>query len=196
MWMFTRNLVGLLALAGVLSGCGSGPNSAPAGSATHPAVPKTLKPADPQSRNMVSAVPATKGGSLPVQVKFRLRERPDVAQPLEVDLAIVPVSAVLERVAGKVEVEDGLELVEGGEIPATDRPAEGVTIQHTVKVLPKRDGIFTMTAVLTLDSLGRSSNETFSIPVIAGSGMPDLPAKPGAATARGSAPRPQPAATQ
>ncbi len=193
--MFTRNLASVLAVTGVLWGCGSGQNpGSPGGSASHPVVHKTLNPAEAQSRSLVSAVPATKGGSLPVQVKFRLRERPDVAQPLDIDIAIVPVSAILERVAGKVEVEEGLELLDGGEIPATDRPAEGVTLQHTVKVRPKRDGIFTVTAVLTIDSLGRSTNETFSIPVIAGSGMPDLPAKPGAAGSRGSATKPQPAA--
>jgi len=68
--------------------------------------------------------------------------------------------------------------VDGGQIPAADRPPEGVSIAHTIRVLPKRDGIFTLSAVLTVDSAGQSNRETYSIPIIAGSGMPDLPTKP------------------
>ena len=128
---------------------------------------------------MVNAVADAKGGDpVPVQVKFQLKSRPDVAQPLDVDIVIVPISGSVDRVVGTVEGEDGLDIVDGGQIPAADRPAEGVSIAHTIRVLPKRDGIFTLSAVLTVDSAGQSNRETYSIPIIAGAGMPDLPAKP------------------
>jgi len=95
---------------------------------------------------------------------------------------IVPLTGTLDRVSGKVEADDGLELVDGGQIPPTDRPVQGVPIEHLIKVLPKRDGIFTFSAILTMEAGGQSSTEMFSIPLIAGAGLKDLPAKPPAKT--------------
>jgi len=179
MWMRARNLGALLAAVGLLAACGSGSTESTV--ARRAAAHKALSPAEAQARNMVNAVADPKGGDpVPVQVKFQLRSRPDVAQPLEVDIAIVPVSGSVDRVIGTVEGEDGLDVVDGGQIPAADRPAEGVAIPHIIRVLPKRDGIFTLSAVLTVDSAGQSSRATYSIPIIAGAGMPDLPAKPAA----------------
>jgi hypothetical protein len=160
----------------MLGGCGSKEKTgAPAATL---AVHKAANPSASLSRRMVSAVAANKPPAVPVQVRFELRERPIVAQPLDIDLVIVPMSAAIDRVSGKVVTEDGLDLVEGGEIAATERPAEGVPLEHTVKVLPQRDGIFTFRAVVTVDSGGQTSTETFSMPVIAGAGEKDTPAAP------------------
>jgi len=136
---------------------------------------------------MVSAVPAAKPSTVPLQVKFELRERPDIGQPLELDLAIVPMSGAVDRVSGKVEGEDGLELVDGAEIAPTERPVEGAPIRHVVKVLPKREGIFTVRAVLTVDAGGSPSTETYLMPVIADSGATATPDKPAAAPAAAAA---------
>src|SRR5207249_6900936 len=72
----------------------------------------------------------------------------------------LPISGALDRVSGKVEVGDGLELVAGGEIPPTERPVEGVPILHSIKVLPKKDGIFTVSAVLGVDAAGESDRKS------------------------------------
>jgi hypothetical protein len=177
MGILNRNLVfGLSALA-ILWGCGSGTHSGEAAraSAAAAAARKAAKGAD----TMVSAVTLNKTPSaVPVEVKFELRDRPQVAQPVSVDLIILPMSASVDRVSGKVEADDGLELLDGAQIPSTDHPAEGVAIRHSIKVQAERDGIFTFSAVLVVDSGGQSVTETFSMPVIAGSGEPDLPAKP------------------
>ncbi len=130
---------------------------------------------------MVGAVSAGGAASPPVQVKFELRQRPGVAQPLDIDLAIVPASGTLDRVYGKVEAGEGLELAAGGQIQPTERPVEGIPILHSVKVLPRKDGIFTLNAVVTVDSGGQSSSQAFSIPVIVGGGLPEPPPKPGTA---------------
>ncbi|HWX68442.1 MAG TPA: hypothetical protein VNY25_01950 [Steroidobacteraceae bacterium] len=202
-----RNLALALAAAALLGGCGS---HSPGGGSAGQTQPKTvakkaINPSDELSHNMVSAVASNKPSTLPVQVKFELRDRPDVGQPVEVDLAIVPMSASVDRVSGKVEAEDGLELIEGSEIAAADRPAEGVPIRHLVKVLPKREGIYTVRAVLTVDAAGVSSTEAYSLPVIAAaaptesSGKPSAPAPAGSAaapaTARVSEARPATPAT-
>ena len=185
--MTSRNLALVLAAAAILAGCGShspggGAASAPGAKAV---AKKPLNPMDQLSRNMVSAVASTKPSAVPVQVKFELRGRPDVGQPVDLDLAIVPMSASVDRVSGKVEGEDGLELVEGGDIAASDRPTEGVPIRHTVKVLAKREGIFTVRTTLVVSAAGVASTESYSMPLIAGSpsGSPEAPAAPAAAPA-------------
>jgi hypothetical protein len=189
MGILSRNLILGLGVLAVLWGCGSGTHSAQAAKAI--AASAAARKAAGASDTMVSAVTLNKTPSaVPVEVKFELRERPAVASPTNIDLVIVPLSAAVDRVSGKVESDEGLELVDGTQIPATDRPAEGVPIRHSIKVQPKRDGIFTFSAVLVVESGGRSATETFSMPVIAGAGLPDLPAKPGVASpaAAGSAP--------
>jgi len=172
-----RNLALGLLVGGILCGCSSGQDSGDGArlSARAAAARKAAKAPD----ILVSAVPASKNATFPVQVKFDLKDRPDVGQPVDINLVILPTSASVDRISGKVQADDGLELVDGAQIPASDRPAEGVPIQHTIKVRPERDGIFTFSAVLTVDTGGQSNTETYSMPVIAGAGMPDLPASPG-----------------
>ena len=171
-----------LGAVAILGACSSGETPGAAASAARPsqAAQRKSLPSNVLSPDMVSAVSAGGTGAPAVQVKFELRQRPAVAQPVDIDLAIVPASGALDRVSGKVQVGDGLELVAGGEIPPTERPVEGVPILHSIKVLPKKDGIFTVSAVLGVDAAGESSSQTFSIPVIVGAGLPEQPAKPAA----------------
>jgi hypothetical protein len=91
-------------------------------------------------------------------------------------------STSVDRVAGSVEGEDGLELLDGGQITPTDHPTEGVPIRHSVKVLPKREGIFTVHAMLTVEAAGQTSTGSYSVPVIAGAKTPDTPSQPQAAS--------------
>jgi len=171
-----------LGAVAILGACSSGETPGAAASAARPsqAAQRKSLPSNVLSPDMVSAVSAGGTGAPAVQVKFELRQRPAVAQPVDIDLAIVPASGALDRVSGKVQVGDGLELVAGGEIPPTERPVEGVPILHSIKVLPKKDGIFTVSAVLGVDAAGESSSQTFSIPIIVGAGLPEQPAKPAA----------------
>src|SRR5262249_17948422 len=111
-------------------------------------------------------------------------DRPQVGQPIELSLAIVPMSASVDRVSGKVEGEEGLEVVAGAQIAATDHPAEGAPIRQSVKVLPRQEGILMIHAVMTVDAAGQTSSEAYAIPLIAGGKAVDLPGKPpGPATA-------------
>ena len=138
---------------------------------------------------MVAAVTPPGAGPSSVQVKFELQGHPDVAQPLEVDVAIVPLLGNVERISGKFSADDGLEVVSGQDMPGADKPVEGTPIHYSVRVLPKRDGIFTLTAVLAVDAATRSTTETYSMPVIVGAGLPGVPtqALSGAAGEAGAA---------
>jgi len=171
----------------VLSGCGSKQTEAPVGAAK-PVAPGAVAAKSPAPQGAVSpndlvlAVPASKN-DIGIQVKFALLARPDVSQPLTVDVVIQPTTVGVDRVYGKVEVDDGLDLLEGQDIPATEKPDKGATIEHTVKVRPKRDGIFMVNALVTVEAGGQSSSGKFSMPVISGAGIPDLTPKSEAAAA-------------
>jgi hypothetical protein len=184
MRMFT-NLGPALAATVILFGCGSGETPGVAGGAAKPAAaPRQMQSGEVVSPNMVSAVGGTRTGPAAVQLKFELRERPDVAQPLDIDVVILPASATLDRLYGRVETGDGLELADGAQIAPTERPVEGIPIRHSIKVLPKRDGIFTVNAVVSMDAAGQSWSQTFSIPVIVGAGSTAAAATKPAAAAR------------
>ncbi len=141
-----------------------------------------LSPTQTLAFSMVSAATQTKPGSapLPVQVKFALRAKPDVAQPLDIDLQIVPTAGNLDRIFGKVEGDEGLELVGSDELAEAEKPVENTPIDRSIKVLPKKNGIYLVTASVSVDIGGQISTQTYQIPVIAGSGIPDLPVKPAA----------------
>lgn len=167
----------VFSLAATLSACGSDKEPGAGTAAANQAHKQATRAVDGLSPGMVAAVAPPGAGPASVQVKFELQGHPDVAQPLDVDIVIVPVVGNVDRISGKFSADDGLEVVSGQDIPVADKPLEGTPIHHSVKVLPKRDGIFTLTAALAVDVTGRTTNETYSIPVIAGAGLPEVPAK-------------------
>jgi hypothetical protein len=172
-----RNLiinVAAFSLAAVLSACGSKEPGAGTAAASQ-ARKQATQAVSALSAGMVAAVAPPGAGPSSVQVKFELQGHPDVAQPLDVDVVIVPLLGNVDRISGKFSADDGLEIVSGQDIPVADKPVEGTPIHDSVKVLPKRDGIFTLTAVLAVDATGRSTTETYSMPVIVGAGLAGVP---------------------
>jgi hypothetical protein len=182
MWNLTRRVSAGLLVA-ILCGCGSGHDGTQTTSSAKHLAKKPVNAALALQQSLVSGVTQVKPGNkpLPIEVKFGLREKPDVAQPLDVDIRITPTSANVDRVFGKVEGEDGLELIGPGELTEADKPLENTPIDRSIKVLPKKDGIYTLTATVSVDTAGQVSTQAYSFPVIAGAGAPDLPAKPATA---------------
>jgi hypothetical protein len=163
-----------VAAAALLYGCSGSPSGSGTGVTSGTmAAKKAAKPSD----GLVTAVPASKTTVLPLQVKFELQDHPSVGQPVEVDLVIQPTSALVDRLSGKIEADDGLELVDGAQIAPIARPVEGVPVRHAIKLLAKRDGIFTFSAVLKVESGADTATQTYSMPVIAGAGIPTQPTK-------------------
>ena len=184
-WIPGRSLLLSVALAVLGAGCGWHSNDGAKAAAAKPVARKAGSATDELLHNMVSAVAATKPSSVPIQVKFELRDRPRVGQPTDLELAIVTMSASVDRVSGKVVGEEGLEIVDGAQIAATDHPAEGTPIRQSVKVLPKQEGIFTVHALVTVEAGSDTSSETYAIPVIAGG---DAPGPDAAAAVAAAAP--------
>jgi hypothetical protein len=125
---------------------------------------------------MVAAVSVGKGGP-PVGLKFELRSTPQPGQPVDLDLAVLPDAAAIDRIDGRFDGSENLALVEGGDLGAVEKPAQGSVIRHVVRLLPKQDGIFTVTAAVTVTLANDSITRTFTIPVVVGEGLPELTAK-------------------
>ncbi len=66
-------------------------------------------------------------------------------------------------------------MVSGADLPDTQKPLEGAPIHHTVQLLAKQDGIYQLTVDVSTDAGGIISAQTFTIPVLVGKGMGDLP---------------------
>jgi hypothetical protein len=163
------------------SGCGSGDPSgtATAASAKVRKQSKAVLPAKPgeeEVAEMVAAVGATKVGG-PVELKFTLLTRPEVGQVTDLHVAVVPHEPVPESLSVSFQVADGLDIVDGSQLDRVDKLADGTPIRHVVRILPKRDGIFALTAVVSYAALNQDGSRTFSIPVIAGEGLPEQVAK-------------------
>jgi hypothetical protein len=170
-------------VAGV-SGCSSGekpaaaPTAAPASAKAHKPS-KGVSPAKPGVEDlgdMVAAVSSAKAGP-PVEMKFALLTRPEVGQVMDLDVAVVPRTPVPESLSVSFQVVDGLDIVDGSQLERVDKLVDGTPIRHVVKILPKRDGVFTLTAVVSFVAANQDWSRTFSIPVIAGEGLPEQVAK-------------------
>jgi hypothetical protein len=197
MWNITRIALAALLATLILGGCGSSHEDGTSSVAKR-AAKRPLSAADALTRGMVGGVTQVKPGSapLPVDVKFALLGKPESAQPLEIDVRIVPTASNLDRVFGKVESEEGLELIGSGELAEAAKPVENTPIDRTIKVLPKKDGIYTVTATVSVDMAGQISTQAYTFPVIAGGGMPELPVKPTAPGGKTTANATTPAASR
>jgi hypothetical protein len=185
----------ILAAAVSLAGCGSGKSPiGPIMAARHPPpLSKPIVKGPTLPTDMVGALGDGKPGAARVSVRFDLKARPQVAQPLDLNIVILP-SAGLDRVYGKVEADDGLELVSGADIAPIERPAEDVPISHSIRLVPQREGLLTLRAVISADSGGQPASQTFSIPLIAGAGAAGPQAGAGTGSAGDAAGHPPPTA--
>jgi hypothetical protein len=163
-----------------VAGCGSGDPKAPSAATSvnshkvkNAAAPG--KPGEASVGDMVAAVSASKGP--PLELKFSLPVRPEVGQATEIDVALIPSQPLPDSVSISFQVVDGLDIVDGSQMERVEKLTAGTPIRHVLKVLPKRDGIFALTAVVSYTASNQELNRTFSIPVIAGVGLTDQVAK-------------------
>ncbi|HUI58609.1 MAG TPA: hypothetical protein VLX90_00210 [Steroidobacteraceae bacterium] len=181
-------LGGLLAaaVAGAIGGCGSSTQGSSPGASSfgfHKAQ-KPVRASRPGQdlQDMVSAV-STVRNTPAVDLKFSLAQHPDLGQPLELDVAVVPGVPVPENLTVSFQVAEGLDILDGAQSEPVDKPVAGVPLRYVVKLLPKRDGIFTVTAAVTEDKASVTSTRLFAIPVIAGAGLSDATAAADSAAA-------------
>jgi hypothetical protein len=157
-------------LAAALGSCSKAEHATVGGAhATRPAVKKASAGSALDLRDMVSAVSSGKA-SPEIDLKFALRERPVVGEPVDIDVAVIP-GHDLDQIYATFSAADGLEVTQGGRMAQMEHPEAGAPISHTVTIVPQRDGIFFVTATVLADSPTNSVTHLFSIPVIAGAGI-------------------------
>lgn len=166
------------AMAPSLSGCSGSSPDAQASAQSRQTATQTQQRFGTSLRppsDMVAAVSAGKAGP-PVEVKFELRDLPQAGQPVDVDIAVL-LDGSINRIYAKFQGGEGLAVVDGGELAQVDKPAAGSVIRHMVRVVPKADGIFALSATVSVDLADDSLTRTFSIPVIVGEGLSEPVAK-------------------
>lgn len=162
-------VLAIVAMAAGLAACGRGEDEAAAGTGAAAGAAKRDGRAAPaesaEDPRMANAVATGKVGA-PVDLKYDVLARPDVGQPFEVELALLPRLA-----ADALEVEvtgiPGLTVVSGG---ATR--FDGVTSgeRYVVKALVQADakGIYYANVVAKMITQVQTEVRTFSVPLVVG----------------------------
>lgn len=163
------SLCGALSL---MAACGYFGGSSPA----HPlhARPKAhaAQPADPTVAALAGMVEAVGPSSsqAPIELRFSIRNRPQVGRDDEVDYALIPQTAALETVRIVFGAISGLKVASHAPALAAIKPAVGVPIFGSVTVRPVEAGLFTLTAAVAVQFADQSVVWPFTIPVIVGEG--------------------------
>ncbi len=164
-------------ICGGIAACGSSGGSAPAGAAA-PAAAQTHR-AGEAADDMVEAVGA--GHDQSMDLKFALRERPAVGQPLHIAVRLTP-RVDLDSVETHIRADEGIELRSGTAFPALDHPQRAVPVEQEIIAVPAHDGVYSIMVTATMTSPGASLSRSFAIPLIVGTG--------GTLTSGGSEPAP------
>jgi len=167
-------VLAVVALAAVLAACGRGkeevavdqPAPAAGGAPGDATATPPVVVENPDDKRMANAV-ATGKTAAAVDLKYDVLAKPDVGQPFEVELALLPRVA-----ADALEVEvtgvPGLTIVSGG---AHKFDAVAAGSRHTAKVLVRADapGLYYANVIVRLVSKVQMDARTFSVPVVVGS---------------------------
>jgi hypothetical protein len=166
----TSRVLAVVALAAVLAACGRGEEE----TAATPATPAADgKPADaaaapaesPDDKRLANAV-ATGKLAAPVDLKYDVLAKPNVGQPFEIELALLPRLAA-DALEGEVTGIPGLTVGSGGA-----SRFEGITAgeRYVAKVLVQADaqGIYYANVVAKMITQVQTEARTFSVPVVVG----------------------------
>ena len=175
-----RAMFGAVVSAGVLlAGCGDPPPDEAARRSSAAARSSASKAATGNAQ-MVAAVSSGKSVTA-VSMHFSLGSTPRVATALPVDIAVIT-HEEFTSLRVHFESQDGLTLVSGEDLPPRLEVKAEATLQHQLILMPARDGVFMVTAVVDTEVKEGLMSRIFFSPVI------------GAPPAAPEAPNPAPAA--
>ena len=160
-------ILGLIFLLAALAGCDREPQDAQGPAAATSAKQSKAAPADEAAlKRMVSGVSAGKEDST-VDLKFELKARPQIGQPLAIDVALLPkLAADTMRVT---YISTDALAVQTATLPGEYHNVQvGGVYRHEVTVIPRDNGVYYVSAVVVLDSETGSATRTFAIPVLVG----------------------------
>ena len=172
-------LIAACAAGILLASCDDSPpdpqNAGPTGPTPNRVTPGVVAP------EMVAAVSSVRNAAV-VGVHFALNGTPTVNKALPVDIALVPHEAIT-TLRAHFEARDGLSLATGNEFEALTDPKPEKVITHQLVLLPSKEGVFMVTAIIDTEAGNGSVSRIFSIPVIVGPAPatnPEPAAAPGA----------------
>ena len=156
-----RSLMVVVCVALWLAAC----DDAPTESAQVSTGPKPAKSSEGVlPPEFVGAVSAGRNNSA-ISVHFALRNSPTVNQALPVDIAIVPHQS-FTAVRAHFDSRDGLALATGNELPSKSDPSPEKPIRHELVLMPGKDGVFMVSAIVETEGIDGTVSRVFSIPVI------------------------------
>ncbi|MGH8298728.1 MAG: hypothetical protein ACRES6_05520 [Steroidobacteraceae bacterium] len=164
---------GIVPAVCLMGACGYFGGSGPASSAHSLPKAQAAQPLDPTARALAGMVEAvgSSGAQPPVELKFSIRDRPQIGQDDEVDYALVPeVTGIDTLRLGFLSDDGGLQVVGQGPALAAIKPVPGVPIFGSVTIRPLKTGLFTLIATVGVGSASQSMVWPFRIPVIAADG--------------------------
>ena len=144
------------------SGTANQPKAAPRVSV--PVAAKKGPSAEELTAGMVEA--ASQGKSqLPVRLRFELKQRPVIGQPLDVDVAVMP---QIDASAADIQVTGGDGLTVAPEAKQVALPAveAGQVYRQTVTVTATGDGVLLLGLTVSLKHDEMTDSRAFSIPLI------------------------------
>jgi hypothetical protein len=131
---------------------------------SRPVVAKKGPSAAELTKGMVDAVSQGKSQAA-VALKFDLRQRPTLGQPLDIDIAVVPQT---DAGAGEIQVTGGAGLTVAVAANQIEMPAveAGSVYRQSVQVTPTGDGVLLLGLTISLKHDEVSESQAFSIPLI------------------------------
>ena len=154
----------LLTAGALLAACGGPSDEEKAAAAQQAKIKKVVKqvqPADPLA-GMSSAVTGSKG-TLPVDLRFELLDRPELNKPVNVRLAFVP-TIDLFALNAVVKPAAGLQLPDDAPVKF-DALKNGEIKEYKFVATPASTGIQLVTVELTVTRDTGDTTFTFSIPI-------------------------------
>lgn len=137
------------------------------------AAPSAARGAGAHDSELVAAVALGKT-KLPVDVRFRLAERPVIGQPVTIELVVTP--AQLAQIRGMqfhLQPDAGL-LLQGDADLSLTALTPGMPVRREIVVVPQASGVIGIELVGTIDTHSESLSQTYAIPLVV-----QPPANPG-----------------
>jgi hypothetical protein len=127
--------------------------------------------------DLVSAVSSGGAGDGPVGLKFQLGQRPVAGQPVIMRLRLVA-NQSLAHLEARFHPDDGLEIREGGDFDPEGPMDAGAAVDHSLTLVPDRDGVYTVMATVTTGAAAEGVSRSFVIPIVVGVAPAAAPAVP------------------
>ena len=154
-----------LAATGACHRSSDAPAPAPQPTVAVPAIAKKGPGAEQLTAGMVEAVSQGKS-QLAVKLKFELRQRPTLAQPLDINIAVLP--QIDAELAGIQVTGDGLTVPPGASQLDSTAVQAGQVYRHDIRVTPTAEGVLLLNLTVSLKHDDMTESRAFSIPLIVG----------------------------